>query len=107
MGIVTHQNAMLALKNAIIHAAFPKNVFKQFSNKMVKLQECTYEEVKKQSNFKDGFHYLKDHEKEFNEKFFTCLLDLNAGNTKNMYKMIKSFDGSLGEFVDVSNKKHK
>ena len=65
-----------------------------------------YEEVKKHMKFKEGFHYLGEEEKEFNEKFFTCLLSLSDENSKNMYKLITSFDSSSNKFIKPAHKKY-
>ena len=105
MGIVKYQDALLALQNAQMHKSFPQDAFRKFCDKMEKLKKCAYEDVKKQSNTKEGFHYLKEEEKEFNEKFFACLLHLGNGNSKNMYKLIQWFDVSQQVFTKSSHKK--
>ncbi|MEI7919996.1 MAG: hypothetical protein WCH65_07765 [bacterium] len=80
------------MQNAEIHKIFPQDMFKKFCTKIQKLKEDTYENMLKQYKDKDGFHYVSDEDKIFNQTFFTCLFALSGENTKIMYKLIQSFD---------------
>lgn len=105
LGIVMHHDVLLALQNAEIRKVFTQENFKKFCDKIEKLKECSYDDILKQSNTKDGFHYLSDDDKAFNQQFFDCLLTLSWGNKKNMYKLIKSFDSASQEFLAPAHKK--
>lgn len=105
--IMKYEDALLALQNAEIVKAFWQKHLQKFHDKVIKLQKMKYEEVKKHMNFNEGFHYLGEEDKEFNEKFFTCLLSLGDGNSKNTYKLIASFDGSSKKFIKQTHKKHQ
>lgn len=72
-----HHDVLLALQNAEIRKVFTQENFKKFCDKIEKLKECSYDDILKQSNTKDGFHYLSDDDKAFNQQFFDCLLTLS------------------------------
>ncbi len=114
IGIINYQDALLALKNAEIHKAFPlekslekEKSFEKFVEKMEELKKFTPEELQKRTNKKEGYRREDDHDKEFNRKTLTCLWRLSDGNIKNMYKLIKSFDVFQKAFTKPLHKKDK
>lgn len=106
LGIVYYDDSIVALQNAQIQKSFSQENFKKFCEKIERLKECSYDDIVKQSKTKEGFHYLSDEDKAFNQAFFDCLLSLSGGNKKNMYKLIKSFDSATQKFVAPAHKKN-
>ena len=104
LGIVVYKDALFTLRNAEIHKVFShEHEFDRFCNKIQELKGCTYEDIHKRSTIKDVFHSLAEEDREFNIKFFDCLMILSGENKKNMYNLIKSFSCTEKQFTKTNH----